>query len=78
VTSPAVGRSRSRQKRRHENANEPHVLSSRQTAPLKPKSGLSGPPPIRAQAASKRSWFITLLHAAAKSFTNFSFASDDP
>jgi hypothetical protein len=26
-------------------------------------------------ASSKRSWFMTLLHAAAKSFTNFSFES---
>jgi len=30
------------------------------------------PPP---QARSKRSWSITLVHAATKSFTNFSFAS---
>jgi len=28
-------------------------------------------------AASKRSWFITLVHAATKSFTNFSFESED-
>src|SRR4029079_4145895 len=30
------------------------------------------------QARSKRSRFMTLDHAAAKSFTNFSFASADP
>ncbi|SRR5713226_5196733 len=29
----------------------------------------------RAQARSKRSWSITLVHAATKSFTNFSFES---
>jgi len=29
----------------------------------------------RPQARSKRSWSITLVHAATKSFTNFSFAS---
>lgn len=27
------------------------------------------------QAASKRSWFITLVHAATKSFANFSLES---
>ncbi len=27
------------------------------------------------QATSKRSWFITLVHTAAKSFTNFSLES---
>ena len=27
------------------------------------------------QATSKRSWFITLVHAATKSFTNFSLES---
>ena len=31
--------------------------------------------PYSAQARSNRSAFITLLHAATKSFTNFSFAS---
>jgi hypothetical protein len=29
----------------------------------------------RAQATSKRSWSITLFHAATKSFTNFSLES---
>ena len=36
---------------------------------------LEGRPFSRDQARSKRSAFITLVHAATKSFTNFSFAS---
>jgi hypothetical protein len=35
-----------------------------------------GKPGIENQTRSKRSRFITLVHAAAKSFTNFSFESE--
>ena len=54
----------------------------RMGGPFKPKAGFElGHPSFffpRAQATSKRSWFITLLHAATKSFANFSFASEEP
>jgi hypothetical protein len=46
-----------------------------ETKKIRPQKISSNPV---AYAASKRSAFITLLHAAAKSFANFSFASELP